>query len=108
MSQKTVSQNRVHRIGTRTPSVSPLEKPGLARHHHTEKKKMGSRQIKTECVVARRGWNGTAEAEEHAFQRVLERMLSRDGIRRGAYNYISHHHILGACEIGFNYEFLIK
>ena len=29
MSQKTVSQNRVHRIGTRTPSVSPLEKPAL-------------------------------------------------------------------------------
>jgi hypothetical protein len=50
-------------------------------------------------VVARRGRNGTAEAEEYAFQRVLERMLSRDGIRRGAYDYISHYHILGACEV---------
>ena len=34
-------------------------------------------------------------------QRVLERMLSRDGIRRGAYDYISHHHILGACHIHY-------
>ena len=49
--------------------------------------------------MARRGRNGTAEAEEHAFQRVLERMLCRDGIRIGAYDYISHHHILGACHI---------
>ncbi len=30
------------------------------------------------------GGHGTAEAEEHAPQRVLERMPSRDGIRRGA------------------------
>ncbi len=50
-------------------------------------------------VVARRGRNGTVEAEEHAFQRVLERMLCRDGIRRGAYDYISHHHARGACEV---------
>jgi hypothetical protein len=50
-------------------------------------------------VVARRGQNGTAEAEEHAFQRVLERMLSRDGIRRGAYDYISHYRERGACEV---------
>ncbi|MDO8620124.1 MAG: hypothetical protein Q7R64_02130, partial [bacterium] len=28
-SQKIVPQNRVHRIGIRTPSVSPLEKPAL-------------------------------------------------------------------------------
>src|SRR3989344_1336096 len=34
--QKIVRQNRVHRIGTRIPSVSPLEKPDLARHHHTK------------------------------------------------------------------------
>ncbi len=52
-------------------------------------------------MVARRGRNGTAEAEEHAFQRVLERMLSRDGIRRGAYDYISHQHILGAYHIHY-------
>jgi hypothetical protein len=64
-----------------------------------KKKKLESRQIKIECVVARRGRNGTAEAEEHAFQRVLERMLSRDGIRRGAYDYISHYCTLGACHI---------
>ena len=64
--QKIVWQNRVHRIGTRIPSVSPLEKPDLARHHHTEKKKSESATNKTECVVARRGRNGTAEAEEHA------------------------------------------
>ena len=64
--QKIVWQNRVHRIGTRIPSVSPLEKPALARHHHTEKRKLESRKIKKECVVARRGRNGTAEAEEHA------------------------------------------
>ncbi|MFH1193236.1 MAG: hypothetical protein V1656_02885 [Candidatus Jorgensenbacteria bacterium] len=31
-----------------------------------KKRKLESRQIKTECVVARRGRNGTAEAEEHA------------------------------------------
>ena len=37
--QKIVWQNRVHRIGTRIPSVSPLEKPDLARHHHTKSKK---------------------------------------------------------------------
>jgi len=65
------------------------------------KKRENPRQIKKECVVARRGRSGTAEAEEHAFQRVLERMLSRDGIRRGAYDYISHHHILGACHIHY-------
>ena len=34
-------------------------------------------------------------------QRVLERMLSRDGIRRGAYDYISHYHFLGACHIHY-------
>jgi len=56
-------QNRVYRIGTRIPSVSPLEKPDLARHHHTKKRKWKSWQIKTECVVARRGRSGTAEAE---------------------------------------------
>ena len=47
------------------------------------------------------GGHGEAEAEEHASQRVLERMLSRDGIRRGAYDYISRHHILGACHIHY-------
>ena len=50
-------------------------------------------------MVARRGRNGTAEAEEHAFQRVLERMLCRDGIRIGAYDYISHYREHGACHI---------
>jgi len=48
---------------------------------------------------------GEARAERNSrsggtrSQRVLERMLSRDGICRGAYDYISHHHILGACHI---------
>jgi hypothetical protein len=32
-------------------------------------------------------------------RRVLERMLGCDGIRIGAYNLISHHHALRACDI---------
>ena len=44
------------------------------------------------------GGHGEAGAEEHAFQRVLERMPSRDGIRIGAYDYTSHHHAREACE----------
>ena len=46
---------------------------------------------------------GEARAERNSrsggtrSQRVLERMLSRDGVRRGAYDYISHHHALRAC-----------
>ena len=98
--QKIVWQNRVHRIGTRIPSVSPLgETRHRSRHHHTEKKETESAEHKTECVVARRERNGTAEAEEHAPQRVLERMLSRDGIRRGVYDYISHYRERGACTL---------
>ncbi|KKR45414.1 MAG: hypothetical protein UT81_C0014G0031, partial [Parcubacteria group bacterium GW2011_GWA2_40_14] len=51
-------------LALRIPSVSPLkEKPDLARHHHTKSKRENPRQIKTECVVARRGRSGTAEAE---------------------------------------------
>ena len=95
-------------LALRIPSVSPLEKPDLARHHHTEKKKTESAEHKTECVVARRGRNGTAEAEEHApsvfwsgccsvTEFVVERTI-----------YISHYHFLGTCHIGFNYEFFIK
>jgi len=48
---------------------------------------------------------GEARAERNSrsggtrSQRVLERMLSRDGIRIGAYDYISHHHARGACDI---------
>ena len=67
-------------------------------------KKRNPRQIKTECVVAGEGRNGTAEAEEHAFQRVLKRMLCRDGIRRGAYDFISHYHARGACDTSFVLE----
>src|SRR3989344_1919638 len=53
----------VHRFSTRIPSVSPLEKPDLARHHHTKQKKRKPPPNKKECVVARRGRGGTAEAE---------------------------------------------
>ncbi|MBU0636664.1 hypothetical protein KKH16_00445, partial [Patescibacteria group bacterium] len=48
---------------------------------------------------------GEARAERNSrsggtrSQRVLERMLSRDGIRRGAYDYISHYRERGACEV---------
>ena len=46
---------------------------------HSEKKKSRAKQIKHEKAVGR-GRYGTAEAEEHAFQRVLERRLWRGGI----------------------------
>jgi hypothetical protein len=97
--QKLVWQNRVHRISTRIPSVSPLEKPDLARHHHTEEKKSESATNKIECVVARRGRNGTAVAERHCFRSVSERTMCRDGIRIGAYTLVLLHHALRACDI---------
>ncbi len=100
--QKIVWQNRVHRIGTRIPSVSPLEKPDLARHHHTEKRKLESRQIKIECVVARRGrTRNSGSGAEHHFWCSVERTLSRDGIRIGAYDLLSHYRARGACHIHY-------
>ena len=86
-------------LALRIPSVSPLEKPDLARHHHTEKKKTESAEHKTECVVARRGRNGTAVAERHCFRSVSERTMCRDGIRIGAYTLVLLHHALRACHI---------
>ena len=49
-------------------------------HRHTEKRKSESRQTKKNWTVVGRGRSDTAEAEEHAFQRVLERMLGRGGM----------------------------
>ena len=46
-----------------------------------------------------RGRSDTAEAEGHAFWRVVERMLGRGGIRIGAYDYISHYCERGAHDI---------
>jgi len=65
--QKIVWQNRVRRIGTRIPSVSPLEKPDLARRHHTKfkKRKLPPNQNRMRGGE-NEGRNGTAEAEEHA------------------------------------------
>src|SRR3989338_2435386 len=91
-------QNRVHRIGIKNSvSFSLWRNQTSPATTIQNKKRENSRQIKIECVVARRG--RTAEAKEHAFLRVLERMLSRDGIRIGAYDYISHHHTLRVCEL---------
>ena len=62
--QKIVWQNRVHRIGTRIPSVSPLGETRPRPPPPYQKKKMEACQIKTECVVARRGRSDGAGTEE--------------------------------------------
>src|SRR3989344_6510301 len=60
-------QNRVHRIGIKNSvSFSLRRNPTSPATTIQNKKRENSRQIKIECVVARRGRNGTAEAEEHA------------------------------------------
>lgn len=69
----------------------------------------GSRAKKPRMnTVARRGRTRNSGSGGTRSQRVLERTLSRDGIRRGAYKLTSHHHTLRAWPIRFNYEFLIK
>ena len=50
-------------------------------------------------------WRGEGGAEQQKRRQtvvpdsLVERRLCRDGIRRGAYDYISHHHALRACDI---------
>jgi hypothetical protein len=50
-------------------------------------------------------WRGEGGAEQQKRRQtvvpdsLVERRLCRDGIRRGAYDYISHHHTLRACDI---------
>ena len=54
---------------------------------------------KKECVVARRGRSDGAGTEPNTLRCSVEWTLRRDGIRRGAYDYISHCHALRACHI---------
>ena len=61
------------------PPVSPLEKPARATHCHTENQK-GNRAKQNRMHSVLLGRCDTAEAEEHAFQRVLERRLWRGGM----------------------------
>ncbi|MDO8505625.1 MAG: hypothetical protein Q7S48_03545, partial [bacterium] len=50
-------------------------------------------------------WRGEGGAEQQKRRQtvvpdsLVERRLCRDGIRRGAYDYISHYHTLRACDI---------
>ena len=77
-----------------------FEKPDLARHHHTEKEN-GSRG-KSKQNAWWRGEGGATERERKNTvvpDSILKWTLRRDGIRRGAYDYISHHHTLRACEV---------
>jgi len=59
-------------------------------------------------------WRGEGGAEQQKRRQtvvsdsLVERRLCRDGIRRGAYDYILNYHARGACDIGLNHEFLIK
>ena len=80
----------------RIPSVSPLgeTRPRLPPPYQKKKTEITQKQNRM------RG--GEARAERLSIrsrtrsQRVLERMLSRDGIRRGACDYISNYHARGA------------
>lgn len=70
------------------------------RHRHSKIQK-NPRQTK------KHGVGGEARADTEQRERknavvpdsILERTLGCDGIRRGAYDYISHHHTLRACDI---------
>jgi hypothetical protein len=65
------------------------------------KKENGSRG-KSKQNAWWRGEGGATERERKNTvvpDSVLKWTLRRDGIRRGAYDYISHHHTLGACEV---------
>ena|SRR3989344_5630643 len=53
-------------LALRIPSISPLGETRPRPPPPYKIKRENPRQIKIECVVARRGRNGTAEAEEHA------------------------------------------
>jgi len=99
--QKIVWQNRVHRIGTRIPSVSPLgeTRPRPPPPYKIKKRKPPPNQNRMRGGEARSERNSRSGGTRS--QRVLERMLCRDGVRRGAYDYISHHHFLGAYYIHY-------
>jgi len=73
----------------------------LPRHYNIEKVKKKSRQNEIECVVVSDDERDTKEANQQALWRVVEWRLWRGGIRRGAHNYITHHHILRVCYIHY-------
>jgi hypothetical protein len=65
------------------------------------KKENGSRG-KSKKNAWWRGEGGATERERKNTvvpDSILKWTLRRDGIRRGAYDYISHHHTLGACGV---------
>ena len=66
---------------------SPIPKKEIPRKQNENGKRWGWGRT-------RRGRSGGTRS-----QRVLERMLSRDGIRRGAYRLVLLHHTLRACDI---------
>ena len=104
-----VVETTTFELTLRIPSVSPLgeTRPRLATA--IPKSKRNPRQTKKHGV----GGEARADTEQQKrrntpSRRVLERMLGCDGIRIRAYDYISHHHTLRACDIRFHYEFLLK
>ena len=65
-----------------------------------KKRKLNRRQTKQNAWW--RGEGGATERERRNTvvpDSILKWTLRRDGIRRGAYDYISHHHTLCACDI---------
>ena len=81
-------------------SFSLRRNPPSPRHHHTEKRKGNRAKQKNNAW-----WRGEGGATERERKRTpvfwcsVEWTLRHDGIRRGAYDYISHHHARGACEV---------
>ena len=94
-SQKIASQNRVHRIGTRTPSVSPLEKPAL-----------NTTPNNTLCG----GEGGTTERERNREHIPCARWSGRYGVTEFVVERTITFQttIRSAREIRFNDKFLLK
>ncbi|MBI5817009.1 MAG: hypothetical protein HZB09_01135, partial [Candidatus Yonathbacteria bacterium] len=78
-----------------------MEKPALASPPPYKIKKEKT-PAKSKQNVWWRGEGGTVQQKRRQTvvpDNLVERRLYRDGIRIGAYDYISHHHTLRACHI---------